>query len=117
MSIALSVTLDRANRRKDKSVSLTFITQLEQTSEEFKSIDEMIDLSGVIYFSEKDQLTKQEKELIDDIEIEVEGKTKSQRLRAVIYILWKQQGENGTYDMFYSNYMENLINNLKSKLD
>jgi hypothetical protein len=28
------VTLDRASRRKDKSVSLTFITSLEQSSEQ-----------------------------------------------------------------------------------
>lgn len=117
MSLAIQVTLDRANRRKDKSVSLTFITQLEQNSDEFKSIDEMIDLSGVLYFSEKDQLTKEEKLMIDEIEMEVEGKTKSERLRNVLYILWKQQGENGIFDMFYSTYMENLISKVKLKLD
>lgn len=44
------VNLNRANRKADKSVSITFVTQLEQTSEDFIEIDENLGQNGVLYF-------------------------------------------------------------------
>ena len=111
------VTLDRANRKKDKSVSMTFITDLEQTSEEFMEIDKHLNNHGIIYFKDGGNLTQQEKDEIDKVDVEVEGKTKSQRMRSTLFVLWKQQGEQGEFTQFYGNYMEKIIENIKSKLD
>ena len=52
-----------------------------------------------------------------DIEAEYEGKTPSQRLRAVIFILWKQKGEKGSFNTFYEQVMEAAINKVKEKLE
>jgi hypothetical protein len=111
------VTFDRSNRKKDKSVSMTFITDTEQTSEEFMEIDKLLDNHGIIYFKDSGNLTQQEKDEIDNVDVEVEGKTKSQRLRGVLFILWTQQGKQGEFSQFYGNYVEKIIDNIKSKLD
>jgi len=118
MNILRQVTLDRANRKKDKSVSLTFVTSLEQSSEEFKQIDELLDTHGVLYYKSHGELTTEEVEELDAVDLEIEGKTKSQRLRNVLFIYHTQRG--GTkegFKGFYSIEMEKIIEHYKNKLE
>ena len=119
MNLLRTVTLDRANRKKDKSVSLTFITQTEQTSEQFMEIDNALGDSGVFFFKPNGNLTKEEIKELDSVEVEVEGKTKSQRLRNVLYVCHQQtpNDENQTFSDFYANKMEEIIEHYKSKLE
>lgn len=116
MNLLRTVTLDRANRKKDKSVILTFITQTEQTSEQFMEIDNALGDSGVLYFKPNGQLTTEEVKELDSVEIEVEGKSKSQRLRNVLYIYHQQQGGDDFND-FYAKEMERIIEHYKGKLE
>ena len=125
MNLLRQVTFDRANRKKDKSVSMTFITQLEQSTDDFMQIDKILNDSGVLYFKSGGNLTIEEVKALEDTEIEVEGKTKSQRLRNVLYIFWKQLIDskelddvkpNQTFNDFYSNEMEKIIEHYKNKL-
>jgi len=51
------------------------------------------------------------------IEKEVESKTPSQRLRAVLFIWWKQMGEKGEFGDFYKKHMELFIEHVKNKLE
>jgi len=69
-NLLTQVTLDRANRKKDKSVSLTFITQLEQSSSQFMEIDEKIGESGIMFFKPSGNLTKEEIKELENSEIE-----------------------------------------------
>ena len=115
MNILRQVILDRANRKKDKSVSLTFVTSLEQTSEAFMEIDKLVDSHGVLYFKSDGNLTKEEVDKLDSVEIEIEGKTKSQRLRNVLYV-YNQQNDGIDFKDFYANEMEKIIEHYKSKL-
>ena len=117
MNLLKQVILDRANRRKDRSVSLTFITDLEQSSDEFKSIDELLNTNGIIYFKPSGTLTQKEVDEIDSSDLEVEGKTKSQRLRNVLYVMWEHIGSVDSFKDFYSNKMEEIIQHYKDKLD
>ena len=110
------VILDRSNRKKDKSVSLTFITSLEQSTEDFMEIDGLTNQHGIIYFKSEGHLTAEERRLIDKSEIEVEGKTKSQRLRNVLFKVW-EQGSDNTFEVFYAEEMEKIISHYKTKLD
>lgn len=52
-----------------------------------------------------------------EIHKEMEGKTPGQRLRAVLFILWKKQGEKQAFELFYSLMMEKIIEWVKRKLD
>lgn len=111
------VTLDRCNRKKDKSVSMTFITQLEQTPEELMAIDRLLGDSGVLYFKSNGDLNAQEIKELDRVEIENEGKSKSQRLRDVLFVHFEQNGNSyDTFRNFYSTEMERIIEHYKSKL-
>ena len=110
------VTLDRASRRKDKSVSLTFITSLEQSTDQFSEIDKLLDTTGLIYFKSDGVLTTNELEELDSIDLEIEGKTKSQRLRNTL-VYWSQNKQKETFKEFYALEMERIIEHYKGKLD
>ena len=115
MAIIRSVILDGATRKKDKSVSLRFTTTLEQSSEEFMEVDKVLDTYGIIYFSDRDTLTQREIEEIEKVDIEIEGKTKSQRLRNVLHV-YNSQNDNIDFKEFYATEMERIIEHYKSKL-
>ena len=117
MAIIRKVTFESANRKKDRSVSLRFVTSLEQSTDEFMEIDKMIAQSGVIAFSERSQLTTQELKELDQVEIEIEGKSKSQRLRSVLFIYHRQQKLEQSFNDYYAQKMEELIEHFKSKLE
>tara|TARA_R110000744_G_scaffold240463_1_gene357866 strand:+ start:42 stop:422 length:381 start_codon:yes stop_codon:yes gene_type:complete len=124
MSILRQVTLERANRRSDKTIGFFFITSLEESTEDFMVVDKLLKTSGVIYYSEKGNLTQQEKDEIDKVEIEVEGKTKSQRMKSVLHVLWTQRPCSNKdsanfkpFDQFYADEMERIISHYKDKLE
>jgi hypothetical protein len=51
------------------------------------------------------------------VNTEMEGKSPSTRLRAVIFVLWKQKGEKEAFEMFYSQTMDKIIEWVKKKID
>lgn len=111
------VTFTKYNTRKDKSCALTFVTNYEVSAEDVAEFHKVVDHHGIIYFSDKGTLTKEEKDAVDAVDLEIEGKSKSQRLRNVLFILWKQQGEIGDFKEFYSSWMEKIIQGFKDKLE
>jgi hypothetical protein len=57
---------------------------------------------------------------LDDLpkeQAEDKNKTPSKRLRASLFILWKQNGEVGDFETFYRERMEKLIKFIQEKLD
>ena len=117
MNIVRQVSFESANRKKDRSVSIRFTTDLEQSTEEFMEIDKMLNSRGILYYSDKGELTQSEIDTLDNVDIELEGKSKSQRMRSVMFLLWKQDGEVVEFKKYYSDKMERIIDQIKSKLD
>lgn len=116
MNILRTVTLDRINRKKDKSVSLTFITTTEQTSEQFMELDRQLDQNGILYFKPKGLLTTAEADELDAVDIELEGKSQSQRLRNVLFVYHQQNQNTEDFKAFYKHETEKIIEHYKSKL-
>jgi len=116
MNILRTVVLDRINRKKDKSVSITFITDNEQTSEQFMELDKQLDQRGILYFKPKGLLTTAEADELDNVDIELEGKTQSQRLRNVLFVYWQQSNSNIDFKQFYKSETEKIIEHYKGKL-
>ena len=112
MNILRQVILDRANRKKDRSVSLTFVTSLEQSSDEYIEIDKLIQNHGVLYFKSDGQLTQNEIDELDKISLQYDGKTKSQKLRNAIYVLWVKRNDGSSKEQFYNNQMEKFITHI-----
>lgn len=115
MAIIRSVILEGVNRKKDKSVSIRFTTSLEQSPEELMEIDKVLDSHGILYFSDRDTLTQREIDEIEKVDIEIEGKTKSQRLRNVLHV-YNSQNSNIDFKEFYAKEMERIISHYKDKL-
>lgn len=116
MNILRTVVLDRINRKKDKSVSITFITDNEQTSEQFMELDKQLDQRGVLYFKPKGLLTTAEADELDNVDIELEGKSQSQRLRNVLFVYWQQSNSSIEFKQFYKSETEKIIEHYKGKL-
>lgn len=63
-------------------------------------------------------VNKESIELTMPVHEEDAGKTPSQRLRAVLYVLWEQGGKEQypEFDMYYRAKMEHFINAVKDKI-
>jgi len=117
MKILCPAILDGYTRRKDRTVSLRFITQ-EKTSAEIMDIDSQLDQFGILYFRGQENMNKDEIEELDNIELDLydEPKTQSQRLRNVLFVLWKQEGKKGDFKKHYRQKTEEIIQHFKGKL-
>ena len=103
---------------KDRTLKLTFETN-EPTPEQLVAIANSSQKAGYIAFK-FDAFKEKERDMLDGLKSDYDdtGKTKGQRLRAVLYRNWEQ--ENGGYDIFddyYNSNMERMITHWKNKLD
>lgn len=78
------------------------------------------------YITNKGFISDEQKEVIDDVDLEIKGSKKqsrSQRLRSSLFVYWQQNKDElmgnydyETFDDFYTQYMEDRISKIKSKL-
>ena len=114
------VTLTRANRKADKSVSISFNTSLEQSTSEMMELDAMFQQECVIAIKESETpfLDTELKDLdAIDTDLEDTTKTPSKRLRSVLYVLWNQSPKDVEFKEFYKNRMNSLIKQIKNRLE
>jgi len=116
MNILRTVTLDRISIRKDDSASMTFITELEESPEKFVELHRALNQRGVLYFKPKGLLTTAEADELDAVDIELEGKSQSQRLRNVLFVYHQQNQTTDDFKAFYKHETERIIEHYKSKL-
>lgn len=116
MKLLKAVVLNGYRPRKDKSVTLTFETQ-EQGSHDIAEIHDLVGHYGVLFFKNENQLTEKELQELESVELEYFGKTKSKRLKNVLYRLWQQEEEDTSHEDFYALEMEKIINHYKNKLE
>lgn len=97
--------------RVDGSLGLGVVTPELLTEEKVA----LMDLQNVL--CELLILPKDEKD-VDMLKVDKElvHKSPSQRMRSVIFLLWKQTGEEVPFEVFYGQTCEKIIEHLKSKL-
>ncbi len=103
---------------KDKTIKIVFHTN-ELTPEQLTGIAFNIQKFGYLAFKE-DSFKQTDKDVINKLESEYQdtGKSKAQRLRAVLYRYFEQEPKGyEVFDDFYNHYMEKLINHYKNKLE
>ena len=117
-------TLNRLNRKADKSVSLTFTTMQEQTTNEMTALDALFQNDCVIAVKPFDsQFNDKEIEDIDAIDLDIydHNKTQSQRLRAVLWRVHEhelgRQPSKEEFKEFYRIKTEAIIDHFKNKID
>ena len=112
--IQIAATLDRANRKKDRSLTLSFTTNSEIDTKEFSLIDTYAGNSGWLLFSEN-QLSDED---VPDEDAPTDGgKSKASRLRAVAFLLWRKTDMSTPFDVWWTARFEKILDQLKDKLD
>lgn len=99
--------------RKDRSWMITFETR-ELSGEEVKLLADNYQGEGFLVFKPNDDIKASEiPEGIADAGV----KTPSQRVRTKLYILWKQRGEDGSFENFYRNMYQKFEDIIDSNLE
>jgi predicted GTPase len=124
MKLLKQCSLDGVTRRKDKSLKISFITSLEQSSTELMEVDKLLDSNGILYFKDSEGLSTDEINQIDKVVLDKpNGKTQSQseRLRNVLYLYCKQkiskEPTKEQFAEFYQKYTEKYIQYIKDQLN
>ena len=110
--------LDGYRSLKDKSLKITFSTQ-EASPELLQQIGVHNQTFGFLAFK-KDDFKQSEIDMMEGLKSNYEdtGKSKSQRLKAVLHVNWTQKSEGyKVFDDYYNSKMETLITHFKGKLD
>ena len=116
--LLLPAQFDAYSNRKDKTVSLRFITQ-EQSPAQIAGIHGMLDSFGYLLFKAESEITKAEQSELDLLETELfdNPKTQSQRMRNVLYRLWQQEPAGfSEFGPFYKWHTDRIIQHFKDKL-
>lgn len=103
--------MTRVSSMVDGGLSIGFHTK-ELSPEEKAQAMAFHNQQGWLVFSEN-ELQEQDMPRGD---ADLNRKTPSQRLRAVIYVLWQQSRTELTFPQFYEDYMDKLINQVKEAL-
>lgn len=113
--LLISAYVENISTRKDKSVKITLGTQ-ELGPEKAGDLFQLLNHLAAVYLSVKD-IGHEEMALVDNVNPEISGKTQSQRIRNVLFLLWKNNNEGfKDFDSFYNSKTEMYIEHLKSKL-
>ena len=98
--------------KADGSAGIRFSTQ-ELNEEDFAKFSRALNQFGWLVFKENEvDLTKLPKEQAEDTK-----KTPGARLRATLFVLWKQLGSTGDFENYYREKMEKFIDRVKTELD
>lgn len=115
MQIRVPATINPPRLRKDGSASLSFDTR-ELTAEEIFTIMSLRHAEGWLVYA-----PNEEEIHIPETPAEIDEKSPSERLKAVLYIWYKQETEAGRfvglYETFRKEKMERIIEGVKSKLN
>ena len=119
MKILTSAQFDNYSNRKDKSVTLRFITG-EKTPEQIAEMHTMLNEYGYLYFKAEETLTDTEIAELDDLDTDLyeNPKTQAQRIRGVLYRNWQQDDlGHKEFKAYYKYQTEKIIQHYKDKLD
>jgi hypothetical protein len=98
-----------------RSVRITFDTQETLTANQKAELFDMNEKLGYLFFFDKPEATINTADL-PAIPLEDGEKSPSQRLRAVLFIWWQQNGKKDDFELFYRRWMRRTIEQVKQQL-
>lgn len=111
----LPAIIEKISTLKDGSVSLTIYTQ-ELSPQKAAELFGLRGKLATVYLSPAD-ITSKELQLVDSIEPDLPGKSPSQRMRNVLYVIWKQEPEGfKEFPQYYESKMNAYIETLKQNI-
>lgn len=115
MSLLLQVTVENITSRKDKSIKLVLGTQ-EATPDQAGKLFELLNQLAFILIDPKG-INQEQIDAVEAVDVDLGGKTQSQRIRGVLYKLFEQDHEGySNFDNYYKAKTELYIEHLKKKI-
>lgn len=118
MKAVLPATITKVTTMADNSIRLQVDTQ-EIGAEQITEVFQMKGLLGHFFFLDSPVL-EIDKEDLPEIKLEKWEKSPSARLRNVFFRYWEQLHESGktkeSFEVWYRESMEKIINSIKEKL-
>lgn len=115
--LLLAAIVENVSTRRDGTLKITFGCN-EMSSSKSGELVSMQNKVVALYISSKETIPQAVLDHVDSVDCDMPGKTKSQRVRAVLYRIWELQKEgHKTFESYYSAKMEEHINNLKGVLE
>tara|TARA_R100000329_G_scaffold10892_1_gene12113 strand:- start:1030 stop:1395 length:366 start_codon:yes stop_codon:yes gene_type:complete len=102
----------------DGSLSINIHTQ-ELQDEVMMKLFNLRKKPGMVLIS-SDSIGQKEVDLVEEYTSDFDigkGKTPSQRLRSVLYVVWEQGDQKYDFPIWYESQMDRIINKYKSILD
>lgn len=112
--VNIPAQLLKVESRSDRTYKLIFNTQELGGDKASVLLAEVMNQGWLLYSPNKINEDEVPKESAD---AGLGNKTPSQRLRAVLFLLWKQSNTGVKFDDYYRMKMEALIDQLKEKID
>lgn len=115
--LLLAAQVEGIQTRRDGTLKITLGCQ-EMNSSRSGELVSMQNKVCAIYISQKETIPQQVMDQVDTVDVDLPGKTKSQRQRAVYFRIWEldKQGHK-TFESFYAFHMEKHISDLKAHLE
>ncbi len=111
-AIETSAVITSITAKQDRSLGLR-VTTPELAANEKVAFMELQGLNVKLLINPLDSVPAS----VLEVKQEVNQKTQSQRIRAVLYLLWVKDGEQGEFEAFYRAKTEQYIEFLKEKLN
>lgn len=115
--VIIAAELEGISTRKDKTLKLTFGTQ-ELTPDKGGALMAMQNAICFLAIKQESFSSNELAELDKLKAAEYGGKTKSQRLRNVLFVNWQQDNKGfEKFDSYYDHMMDRITDFYKNKLD
>lgn len=115
--IIIPAQLDSLRTLADKTLKVTFETQ-EVNPQDLLGLMENLHQFGYLAFK-MEPFKADEKEMMNELKSDYEdkGKSSSQRLRSVLFLMWRNDAEGFDSSVkHYEHHMEKIITHFKTKL-
>lgn len=115
--LLLAAIVENVSTRRDGTLKITFGCQ-EMSSGKSGELVSMQNKVVALYISSKETIPQSVLDQVDQADIDLPGKTKSQRQRNVLYRIWELDKEgHKTFESYYAAKMEAHISELKQHLE
>ena len=114
--VVIPAVIESVSSRRDKTLKIVIGTN-EVSPQKGGTLFSMQNHICQVYIK-SEEITTNEIEQVDKVKVDFGGKSQSERLRNVLFLLFRQNDEGFTsFDAYYQNKTEALINHYKSKIN